>query len=159
MEILNEHGFAVDEALLLRAVQTVLKLQSAPVDSMLTIVITDNEEVAALNQQFRGIAAPTDVLSFPADLPPIPIEDEPPYLGDLVIAYPYALAQAEREKHDPQHSFALLVVHGTLHLLGFDHDTPQNRAQMWAAQDQALKALDIPLSIVPALEQDDAQDH
>lgn len=159
IEILNENNYPVDADNLQRAVEMVLKQQSAPDDSELTVVITDNEEVAALNEQYRGIAAPTDVLSFPADEPPIPMEDEPPYLGDLIVAYPYALAQAEREKHDPQQSFALFVVHGTLHLLGYDHDTPENRAEMWAAQDNALKELGIPLDIVPALEQGDAEDH
>jgi len=104
------------------------------------------------------VDAPTDVLSFPADEPPVAIPDEPPYLGDLMIAYPYALAQAEREEHDPGDSFALLVAHGVLHLLGFDHDTDENRTRMWAAQADSLNALKIPLSLVPALEGDSADD-
>jgi len=79
-------------------------------------------------------------------------EDALPYLGDLIIAYPYALAQAQREGHDAMQSFSLLVVHGTLHLLGYDHDTLENRAEMWAAQETALMALGISTAIVPSLE-------
>jgi probable rRNA maturation factor len=105
-----------------------------------------------VNRQFRGIDAPTDVLSFPADEPPIEIDDEPPYLGDLIIAYPYASEQAARQGHTLSDSLSLLVVHGTLHLLGYDHDTPEHRAEMWAAQDAALTALGISTAIVPALE-------
>jgi probable rRNA maturation factor len=86
------------------------------------------------------------------------LPDEPVYLGDLVIAYPYAQAQAQREGHDMMHSLLLLVVHGTLHLLGYDHDTVSNRAAMWAAQDRVLAALGVPLAIVPSLESYE-QDH
>ncbi|MFN8564627.1 MAG: rRNA maturation RNase YbeY [Anaerolineae bacterium] len=80
------------------------------------------------------------------------------YLGDLVIAYPYAAAQAQREGHALDDSLALLVVHGTLHLLGYDHDTPEHRAHMWAAQELALLALGISPEIVPALENRDFDD-
>jgi probable rRNA maturation factor len=144
----------VDAARLIDAAQTTLSQQNAAPDSALTIVITDDETVAGLNRQHRGIDAPTDILSFPADPPPVPLDDEPPYLGDLIIAYPYAAAQAAREGHDLSDSLALLVVHGSLHLLGYDHDTAETRAQMWTAQAEALTALGIPLSMVPELEDD-----
>jgi probable rRNA maturation factor len=160
LEVLNEKAYPVDEQRLIEAVSLVLDQHEIDPESGLTIVITDNEEVAGLNLQFRGIDAPTDVLSFPADEPPEEVtEDEPPYLGDVIIAHPYALAQAERENHAPNDSFTLLVVHGTLHLLGYDHDTPENRAGMWAAQEKALRTLNIPLDIVPSLEgkQDDEE--
>lgn len=156
IDVQNEAGYPVDPETLVKAVLTVLNQEGENVASAVSIVITDNEAVAELNRDFRGIDSPTDVLSFPAD--PLPEElaeelgDEPPYLGDLVIAYPYALAQAEREQHHPAESFMLLVVHGTLHLLGYDHNTPESRAEMWAAQDAALTTLGIPLSLVPALE-------
>jgi probable rRNA maturation factor len=115
-------------------------------------VVTDDDSVASLNRQYRNVDAPTDVLSFPAAAPPVELQDEPRYLGDLVIAYPYASAQAAREGHAFNDSLALLVVHGTLHLLGYDHDTQEHRAEMWAAQEQVLKALHIPVDMVPALE-------
>lgn len=151
IDIVNDAGYAVDEALLQAAAQTVLARHEGDSDSDITIAITDDESVAELNAQYRGVDAPTDVLSFPMDAMP----GDTHYLGDLVIAYPYAAAQAEREGHALDDSLALLVIHGTLHLLGYDHDTPERRAEMWAAQQLALVALGIPDAIVPALENGD----
>ncbi|RMG87871.1 MAG: rRNA maturation RNase YbeY, partial [Chloroflexi bacterium] len=74
------------------------------------------------------------------------------------IAYPYASAQAERLGHNLNDSLALLVIHGTLHLLGFEHDTIEAKQAMWDAQAQALTALGIATSIVPDLEEDSHSD-
>jgi probable rRNA maturation factor len=159
VEVQNDLGFGCNIARLQDAVRTVLSLHEVEPEVSLSIVLTDDAHIAALNLQFRDVDAPTDVLSFPADPPPVAIPGEPPYLGDLVIAYPYAAAQAERAGHDLEDSLALLVVHGTLHLLGYDHDSDSNRAEMWAAQDEALKTLNIPLTIVPRLEIHDEPPH
>jgi probable rRNA maturation factor len=153
IEVHNEQGYPVDADALVRAALTVLAAHEIEPDSTMTIVIEDDAAIAALNRQFRGVDAPTDVLSFPMDAPPMP--GEPPYLGDLMIAFPYAQAQASREGFSHAHGLLLLVVHGTLHLLGYDHDMPENRAAMWEAQAEALTALDVPLSIVPRLEESD----
>lgn len=158
IDIQNQDSYALNESRLQAAAATVLTQQYAEPEASLSIVVADNEFVANLNRQYRGIDAPTDVLSFPADEPPVEEADEPPYLGDIIIAYPYATAQAEREGHVLDDSLALLAVHGTLHLLGYDHDTPENRARMWAAQETALTALNIPLTYVPALEEGQADD-
>ena len=148
IEIQNEAEYEIDENRLRQAALSVLGAHDVVADSEMTIVITDNDAVAALNLQFRGVDAPTDVLSFPMDEMP----GDVPYLGDLAIAYPYAKAQAEREKHALSDSLALLVVHGTLHILGYDHDTAERKAEMWAAQAEALVGLGVPVEIVPALE-------
>jgi probable rRNA maturation factor len=152
IEIQNDSDYPIQQTRLVNAAQTVLTSHPLTGDHAMTIVITENDDVQALNQQYRGVDAPTDVLSFPAGEPPIHIDGEPVYLGDLVIAFPYASAQAAREGHALDDSLALLVVHGTLHLLGYDHDRPASRAEMWSAQEQALRTLQIPLGIVPALE-------
>ncbi len=156
IDIMNEKNYPVDPISLQQAALTVLQGQSERLEGSLTVVIEDDEAVAALNSRYRGIDSATDVLSFPSEMPMMPIEmmdeDALPYLGDLIIAYPYALAQAQREGHDAMQSFSLLVVHGTLHLLGYDHDTLENRAEMWAAQETALMALGISTAIVPSLE-------
>lgn len=152
VDVQNEGGYALNVDRLQHAAETVLARQGAEPDTAMSVVMTSDEAVAALNRQHRNIDAPTDVLSFPADEPPIELPDEPPYLGDLVIAYPYTSAQAASEGHDLDDSLALLVVHGTLHLLGFDHDTDTNRAVMWAAQAEVLAALHISPEIVPVLE-------
>ncbi len=157
IEVQNERGYKLDELRLQFAAETVLTQQNAAPNSALTVVITDDESVAALNRQYRGIDAPTDVLSFPADTPPVPLDDEPPYLGDLIIAYPYASAQAEHAGHAVDDSLALLVVHGSLHLLGSDHDTLEHGAAMWAAQEMAIRALGTSPDVVPVLESYDHQ--
>jgi probable rRNA maturation factor len=152
IDIQNEQNYSIDEARLQTAAAVALAAHDVQAQSSLTIVIADNEFIAALNRQYRQVDAPTDVLSFPADAPPVDILEEAPYLGDLIVAYPYASAQAAREGHDLSDSLALLIVHGTLHLLGYDHDTAANKATMWAAQETALCALHISPAIVPALE-------
>ena len=156
IDIQNEHNFEIDVERLTIAARTVLEAHDLEHGAEMVVAVTTNEDVAELNNRFRGIDAPTDVLSFPADDLPTELAqsiDQPPYLGDVVIAYPYAAAQAERENHDLGDSLALLIVHGALHLLGYDHDTPQNRAKMWTAQAESLMALNIPMSLVPALEE------
>ncbi len=105
-----------------------------------SIVITNNETSQALNQQFRGIDKPTDVLSFMDEADPdFPEMDA--HLGDIVIAYPIAEAQALAAGHAPAQEIMLLTVHGMLHLLGFDHDTPEQKAEMWAKQQQIMDAM------------------
>lgn len=136
-----------------RAALVVLEQAGTDPDSELAVIVTGDEEVAELNKRYRGVESVTDVLSFPAEMPAIP--GEPPYLGDVVIAHPYTSRQAQRLGHDLNDTLALLVVHGTLHLLGHEHDTPERRAAMWAAQEAALRKLGVPLEIVPALEEDD----
>ncbi len=148
-------AYAVDAAHLVQAAQTTLAQQGQP-HAGLSIVIDTDAAVQALNVQFRGVAAPTDVLSFPADPLPEGLAEsqDVPYIGDLVIAYPYASTQAARLGHPLKDSLALLVVHGTLHLLGHDHDTPARKAAMWQAQADALRKLGVDTAIVPALEGD-----
>ncbi|MBL8161098.1 MAG: rRNA maturation RNase YbeY [Anaerolineae bacterium] len=152
IEVINDLEYAIDESHLVDAASAVLDQHDTDAESGLSIVFVDDAGMQKMNLQFRGIDAPTDVLSFPADAPPVDLPDVPPYLGDLLIAYPYATAQAAREGHALRDSLALLVVHGTLHLLGYDHDTPENKAEMWAAQEDALKSLGISAAIVPPLE-------
>ncbi len=152
VEIRNQGKFPLDGSGLKAAAIQVLSSHHINPRSSMTVVITGDETVAALNRQFRGVDSPTDVLSFPAAVLPVDIPDEPPYLGDLVIAYPYTAAQAERELQSLADTLLLLVVHGTLHLLGYDHDTAANRRRMWAAQEAALVALNISPEIAPGLE-------
>jgi probable rRNA maturation factor len=158
IDVQNDQGYPIDEARFVAAALRVLELEAVDVASALTIVLMDDLEIAALNLQFRGVNTPTDVLSFPADAPPVSLPDEPDYLGDLIIAFPYASAQAAREGHGLSDMLTLLVVHGTLHLLGYDHDTEERREEMWAAQAQVLTALGVPVGIVPQLEVSDGHD-
>lgn len=152
VDLQNDDEYVLDAERLSIAASATVKHIRPSAEVALSIVVTDNDTIAGLNRQYRGIDAPTDVLSFPADVPPVIIPDEPVYLGDLMIAYPYAAQQASRESHDLNDSLSLLVVHGTLHLLGYDHDSSVNRAVMWQVQEAVLKALNVSPAIVPALE-------
>jgi probable rRNA maturation factor len=110
----------------------------------ISVAITDNETIRRLNRQYRNIDAPTDVLSFQnVPDPDFPNDDHvtKAHLGDIIIAYPVAKAQALATGHTAPEEVALLAVHGTLHLLGFDHDTLANKEKMWAAQHQIMTEL------------------
>jgi len=123
--------------LLERAAQAALAHQSA--DGDLTIVLTDDTQLHELNRDYLGIDAPTDVLSFPAS------ETDPetarPYLGDILISIPRAATQAQTAGHALKAEVQLLVVHGTLHLLGHDHAEAEEKARMWKAQAEVLGRL------------------
>ena len=107
------------------------------------VVVTDNDYVQQLNRDYRGVDAPTDVLSFAAQEG----EEMDRYLGDLILAYPYAAAQAARYGYPMQIEMQLLVVHGCLHLLGYDHDTDEAQAEMWAAQHAILTGLGVTVDL------------
>jgi probable rRNA maturation factor len=109
----------------------------------LSVVITYDEAILELNRQFRDVDAPTDVLAFGSgqegDFVTAP--GEPAYLGDVVISYPRAVAQAEEYGHSVDRELALLAVHGVLHLLGYDHVDEAERMEMWARQNEILESL------------------
>ena len=125
--------------LLVEAAKTVLDQQTIKEDLTLTIVLTDDKKLRELNRDYLGIDAPTDVLSFPAS------ESDPEtgarYLGDILISIPRAAGQAKAAGHDLAGEVQLLVVHGVLHLLGYDHAEADEKARMWAAQAQVLERL------------------
>jgi len=123
----------------------------------LTLVITDNATVQELNATYRGIDAPTDVLSFAnqealPDSPQLALPAEvaatlDTYLGDILIAYPYAEEQAAHYGNSVAAELRLLTVHGVLHLLGYDHGTAAEEAAMWKRQEAILAAFgDVGLS-------------
>ena len=115
----------------------VLAHQSA--DGDLTIVLTDDAQLHELNREYLGIDAPTDVLSFPAsETDP---ETDRRYLGDILISVPRAAAQAQKAGHALEAEAQLLVVHGTLHLLGYDHAEADDKARMWKAQAEVLERI------------------
>lgn len=108
----------------------------------LTVVISDEETVKELNNRFREVNSSTDVLAFGGMVETfIEAPEATPYLGDVVISYPHVHAQAGEQGHPPERELALLVSHGVLHLLGYDHGTPQEQAIMWAHQEAILKRL------------------
>lgn len=134
----------VDAGELHRSVQLALETQQVPSGVSLTVVVTGDDEIQALNRQFRDVDAPTDVLAFPDAVTGqifVDGSDEPPYLGDVIISLPRAREQAAEHGHSTTEELRLLVVHGVLHLLGHDHATPAQEADMWARQDAILRRL------------------
>lgn len=133
----------IDNDLIEQALQSVLQRFSHLSAAGLTVVITDDETIQQLNAQYRGIDSPTDVLSF-ANIPDPDFPDmDRGHLGDVIIAYPIAERQALAGGHTPQEEIILLAVHGTLHLLGFDHDTAANQKKMWLTQEAIMADLDL----------------
>jgi probable rRNA maturation factor len=116
-------GAKVDGAALRRLAAEVLSQEGVAEQTELSLVITDDEALRELNRRFRGVDAPTDVLSFGTGTEErfVSAPEGPPYLGDVVISYQRALAQAEELGQAAERELKLLVVHGILHLLGYDH--------------------------------------
>lgn len=115
----------------------VLGMEAVPELSELSIALVDDDEMARLNEQYRGIASPTDVLSFGCDEPCPTPGDEPITLGDVVIAPAVAEAQAAELGHTIEHELDVLLVHGILHLLGYDHES-ETDAEAMASREATL---------------------
>lgn len=123
-----------------RLARFVLELEGVPDGVELSIALVDDEEMAHLNQQYRNIAGPTDVLSFGCDDPCPTPGDEPITLGDVVIAPAVAERQAAELGHTVEHELDVLLVHGVLHLLGYDHEAPDDAGAMAAREAAVLDA-------------------
>lgn len=109
-------------------------------DCELSIRVVDSEESAELNSSYRGKSGPTNVLSFPFDSP-VPME--PRLLGDLIICVPVVEREAIEQNKVLNNHWAHLVVHGCLHLLGYDHIEDDEAEQMEALEISILHTLDI----------------
>lgn len=135
--------------------EAVLKAENFPCGVEVSLVLTSEEEIQRINREFRGIDAPTDVLSFPA----IPFESpcklpaqENAYknpdtgniiLGDIMISVPRVFGQAAAYGHNAKREFSFLVAHSVLHLLGYDHIEPDQARIMEEKQENILNSLGI----------------
>jgi probable rRNA maturation factor len=118
----------------------VLEMEAVPDLTELSIALVDDDEMARLNEQYRGIAQATDVLSFGCDDPCPTGSDEPITLGDVVIAPAVAERQAAELGHTIEHELDVLLVHGILHLLGYDHEADDDAGAMAARESAVLDA-------------------
>lgn len=107
----------------------------------LSIVVCDDEFICQLNNEFRSVNRPTDVLSFPSE--EIDPEDGSRYLGDIIVSLPRATAQAIEAHHPVAEELSMLVIHGVLHLLGYDHLNNSEKKAMWEKQAEILLSLGI----------------
>ena len=128
---------------LLRIAQRVLEAYGRE-EAEVGITLTDEETIHRLNREWRGVDAPTDVLSFALDegepMPPTGDDNLPELLGDVVICLPIAFRQAAEYGHSRTREVLYLAVHGLLHLLGYDHQTPEEQRRMRQAEEEFLTA-------------------
>lgn len=150
IEILDEqdHPLTAQQRKLL---QTCLQVaaEAEAVSGEVVVTLVDNQRIQELNLQYRGIDRPTDVLSFAMNETvegelAIQMDDEtaselPNMLGDIVISVPQAMAQAEEYGHSLERELGFLAVHGFLHLLGYDHQSEAEEAEMFTRQEQILQ--------------------
>ena len=120
------------------AVRTALALEQPHKPAYVCVVVCDGDEVRQANKGFRQVDETTDVLSFPA--PPNPAG----HLGDVMVAWPFAVAQAKLRKIKPVDEAAMLAVHGVLHLLGYDDHTDADRSTMLVRMNKVMAVAGLP---------------
>jgi probable rRNA maturation factor len=113
-------------------------------DFEVSVLYTDDSFITQLNWQYRRVQGPTDVLSFPmmdpnSEIDKVEIPGVPNILGDIVISLETTRRQASEQGKSMEEELSLLLVHGVLHLLGYDHDSPEREAVMWDRQAKAVK--------------------
>ncbi len=122
--------------------QEVLKRKTPDIE--MTIRVVDTQEMTELNTHYRHKAGPTNVLSFPYDMSTDLIEDEFPLLGDIVICAAVVHQEAQEQNKPTTAHWAHMVIHGTLHLLGYDHEIPADADKMESIEITILKELGFP---------------
>lgn len=141
----EEFRGVVDGRWVKKVVRQVLKAEEVATPYEVSLVFTDSETVRRLNRDYRGVDEPTDVLAFSmlpqkeADssfaLPP----DGVTRLGEVIISYPQTVAQAKEQGHSTERELALLIIHGILHLLGYDHEVPEEESKMREKERELLE--------------------
>ena len=133
--------------------RSALTAAGAPPVASVSVMLTDDAELERLNETHMGATGPTDVLSFPLleferpeepraafPLPP----GEPMALGDIVVSYPRAVEQAQVYGHSLEREIAFLLVHGAMHLLGYNHEDPSDQPAMRREEEAVLSRLGLP---------------
>jgi probable rRNA maturation factor len=132
------------EAIFNRAVQEGIRLCEGPDEAEVSLLLVDNQRIHELNREYRGVDRPTDVLSFALqeeteEEPDAELEDD--MLGDIVISVQRAREQAADYGHSFEREIIYLAVHGTLHLLGYDHEDDEDKKEMRAKEEEVMAVL------------------
>jgi probable rRNA maturation factor len=152
INVLIEEGVEVDldSGWLQLVIEKTLVAENVPATVEISLLITGQERIHELNRDYRGKDKPTDVLSFSMS-EQIPEEEPtafvgPPdglvHLGEVIISYPQAVLQAQEHGHSVKREMAILIVHGVLHILGYDHEKPKMKPAMVAKEKEILTALE-----------------
>jgi probable rRNA maturation factor len=148
INVLVEEGLEtnLDLEWLQNIIEKCLSIENAPPNAEISLVLTGQERIQELNRDYRGKDKPTDVLSF--SMAEQKQEEEetgfiaPPdglvHLGEVIISFPQALIQAGEHNHAVSREMAVLVVHGVLHILGYDHEKPEMEPAMQAREKEIL---------------------
>lgn len=139
IEIINDQSLFSDleeiETLIRRVVCGVLDAEGVPAPTEISILLVDDEKIRRLNRDFRNIDRKTDVLSFPSD--------EDVFLGDIAISLQTAEEQRKEYGHSLAREVGFLTAHSVLHLLGYDHMTPEEEKVMFSRQEEILAELNL----------------
>lgn len=142
-------AISIKKAWFISIIHKILDILGIIILSELGLVLTNSEAIHQLNKKYRRKDAPTDVLAFymfsqqdakatKFVAPPDGIS----HLGEIMISYPQAVYQAKRKKHDIEHELMILIIHGVLHLLGYDHEqSVEEEQRMLAKEAEVLKKL------------------
>lgn len=140
---------AVELEWLQQVVEKTLLAENITQNAEVSLVIVGQERIQELNREYRGKDRPTDVLSFALkeqkDGEPevfIGPPDGLVHLGEVIISYPQAVLQAEEHQHSIKKELAILIIHGTLHLLGYDHEQPAKAPDMLAREREILNIIE-----------------
>lgn len=145
------------EIIITKVVNTSLDIEDCPYDIELNVILTDNNEIKEINNNYREIDKATDVLSFPMVDYTVPsdfshLEDDDTYfnletgellLGDIIISVEKVMEQAGEYGHTLERELAFLTAHSMMHLFGYDHMTEEERIFMEERQELVLKTLGI----------------
>ncbi len=151
INILIEEGLdaELDTEWLQNVVEKPLTAEKVPSNAEISLVITGQERIQELNRDYRGLDQPTDVLSFSLseqkDEEPAPFIGPPDgvlHLGEVIISYPQALIQARETNHSQKREIAILIIHGVLHILGYDHEKQEMEPAMRAREKEILESLE-----------------
>ena len=148
IEVQIDESYGQQAESLRRAALATLAHQRIEGPCELAVVVTGDESSRELNRRHRGVDAPTDVLAFSGEAHEPFVgapraSRVPRYLGDVIISFPRAKDQAAEAENEVQAELQLLVVHGVLHLLGYDDQAEPERARMWKAQQTILDGLGV----------------
>ena len=143
------------EDIITKVIGTALDMYECPYEAEVNVILTDNSSIAAINEEYRNLARPTDVLSFPMleyDMPgdfsmidQLPEEEcfDPDsgelLLGDIIISVEKVIEQAEAYGHSKERELGFLTAHSMLHLFGFDHIEDDERKDMEVRQEEVLE--------------------
>jgi probable rRNA maturation factor len=146
IDIDEQYVGKIDQQAIERLVAHVLAGENVAPPAEISIWITDEDELHTLNRTYRNVDRSTDVLSFGAedhDTTFVLAPDQPRPIGDLAISYPHVVRQATEYGHSEDRELSYLVTHGLLHLLGYDHEQPDEAHKMRGREEALLGALGI----------------